>query len=316
MPTPVVLDERGFGDVTVTWETTSVPGSTAEQWADNEFGLLDKLDAALDADPPADLLLLVIGGNDLLGEVYDGYGNRLSIVQQQIRNRIVADVGEIVDHALAERSHLQVVIIGYGWCGRGVATRASGMGAHVTICEINPLRALEAVMDGFAVCPMAQAAEFGELFITVTGNKHVIRPEHFEKMRDGAVVCNSGHFDIEIDIPGLGRMAKTHTPDVRRHVDEFRLTNGRRIYLLAEGRLINLAAAEGHPASVMDMSFATQALTTEWVIKQGKLPVKVHDVPDEIEDWVSSLKLQSMSVSIDQLTKEQIAYLASSTEGT
>jgi len=172
-------------------------------------------------------------------------------------------------------------------------------------------------MDGFDVMPMAEAAKAGELFVTLTGNKHVIREEHFRVMKDRATVANSGHFDVEIDIPALKKLSKKVTRGVRNHVDEYTLKNNKRIYLLSEGRLINLAAAEGHPASVMDMSFATQALQVEYVIKkQGKLSVAVHDVPLEIEQQVSTLKLKSMSIGIDKLTAEQVAYLASSGEGT
>ena len=210
-----------------------------------------------------------------------------------------------------------VVIAGYGWCGRGVAMRARGAGAIVTITEIDPLKALEAAMDGFDVRPMSEAARIGEVFITVTGNKHVIRAEHFRVMKDGAIVCNSGHFDVEIDIPALTRMAKKVTRDVRPLVTEFLLPGHRRIYLLADGRLVNLAAATGHPASVMDMSFATQALTAEWIAQQRRpLPIAVHDVPKVIEEQVAKLKLQSMGVRIDRLTREQTLYLRSSGEGT
>jgi len=210
-----------------------------------------------------------------------------------------------------------VVIAGYGWCGRGVAMRARGAGAIVTITEIDPLKALEAAMDGFDVRPMSEAARIGEVFITVTGNKHVIRAEHFRVMKDGAIVCNSGHFDVEIDIPALTRMAKKVTRDVRPLVTEFLLPGSRRIYLLADGRLVNLAAATGHPASVMDMSFATQALTAEWIAQQRRpLPIAVHDVPKVIEEQVAKLKLQSMGVRIDRLTREQTLYLRSSGEGT
>jgi len=198
-----------------------------------------------------------------------------------------------------------------------VALRARGAGAQVTVTEIDPLKALEAVMDGFDVRPMDQAAAVGEVFITVTGNKHVIRSEHFKKMRDGAMVCNSGHFDVEIDIPALKKMSKSVVKDVRTNVDEYKVSDSKSIYLLAEGRLVNLAAATGHPASVMDMSFATQGLAAEWAHKQGKkLNLGVHDVPREIEDLVSKLKLESMSVKIDKLTKDQVEYLASSGEGT
>ncbi|MHC4285077.1 MAG: adenosylhomocysteinase, partial [Planctomycetota bacterium] len=192
-----------------------------------------------------------------------------------------------------------------------------GMGAIVIVTEVDAVKALEASMDGFAVMPMAQAARVGELFVTLTGNKSVIRAEHFRVMKDRAVVANSGHFNVELDIPGLKRLSKKVNRNVRNHVDEYILKNNRRIYLLAEGRLINLAAAEGHPASVMDMSFATQALEAEYVMKkQGKLAVAVHDVPIEIEQRVSKLKLKSMSIGIDKLTAEQIEYLASSGEGT
>ena len=211
----------------------------------------------------------------------------------------------------------KVVVAGYGWCGRGFAMRARGMGAIVIVTEVDAVKALEAAMDGFEVMPMAQAARVGELFVTLTGNKNVIRAEHFRLMKDRAVVANSGHFNVEIDIPALKKISKKVTRNVRNHVDKYVLKNNKTIYLLAEGRLINLAAAEGHPASVMDMSFATQALQAEYVIKkQGKLSIAVHDVPIEIERQVSRLKLKSMSIGIDKLTAEQIAYLATSGEGT
>ena len=211
----------------------------------------------------------------------------------------------------------RVVVAGYGWCGRGFAMRARGMGAIVIVTEIDAVKALEAAMDGFSVMPMAEAAKVGDLFLTLTGNKNVIREEHFRVMKDRAVVANSGHFNIELDIPALKKLSKKVIKNVRFCVDEYILKNNRRIYLLAEGRLINLAAAEGHPASVMDMSFATQALQAEYVIKhKDKLSVAVHDVPLEIEQQVSTLKLKSMSINIDKLTPEQIAYLASSGEGT
>jgi len=211
----------------------------------------------------------------------------------------------------------KVVVAGYGWCGRGFAMRARGMGAIVIVTEIDAIKALEAAMDGFEVMPMAQVAKVGELFVTLTGNKNVIRAEHFRVMKDRAVVANSGHFNVEIDIPALKKISKKVRRNVRRHVDEYILRNGKRIYLLAEGRLINLAAAEGHPASVMDMSFATQALEAEYVIKkQGRLSVAVHDVPIEIEWRVSMMKMKSMSIAIDKLTPEQVEYLASSGEGT
>ncbi len=211
----------------------------------------------------------------------------------------------------------KIVVAGYGWCGRGFAMRARGMGAIVIVTEVDAVKALEAAMDGFEVMPMAQAAKAGELFVTLTGNKNVIRAEHFRMMKDRAVVANSGHFNVELDIPALKRLSKKLNRRVRNHVDEYILKNNKRIYLLAEGRLINLAAAEGHPASVMDMSFATQALEAEYVMKkQGKLAVAVHDVPLEIEMRVGKLKLKSMSIGIDTLTAEQVDYLASSGEGT
>jgi adenosylhomocysteinase len=211
----------------------------------------------------------------------------------------------------------RVVVAGYGWCGRGVAMRARGAGALVTITEVEPLKALEAVMDGFDVRPMREAAAIGDVFITVTGNKHVLRAEHFRRMHDGAMVCNSGHFDVEIDIPALRKMSRKVIKDVRPLVDEYVISGRKSIYLLADGRLVNLSAATGHPASVMDMSFATQALAAEWCKQQGKrLKLGVHDVPRKIEDWVAKLKLQSMNVQVDRLTQEQVKYLSSSGEGT
>lgn len=211
----------------------------------------------------------------------------------------------------------KVVVAGYGWCGRGFAMRARGMGANVIVTEVDAIKALEASMDGFLVMPMAEAVKVGELFVTLTGNKNVIRTEHFRAMKDRAVVANSGHFNVELDIPGLKKLSKKVVRNVRHCVDEYVMKNNKRVYLLAEGRLINLAAAEGHPASVMDMSFATQALQAEYVVKnQSRLTVAVHDVPMGIEQQVSTLKLKSMSINIDKLTAEQIAYLASSGEGT
>jgi len=210
-----------------------------------------------------------------------------------------------------------VVTAGYGWCGRGFAMRARGMGANVIVTEIDPIKAIEAVMDGFRVMPMKEAAKIGDIFCTLTGNVNVIAPEHFAQMKDGAIVCNSGHFNVEINIPGLKEMAKTVNKEVRNFVDEYILENGHRIFLLAEGRLINLAAAEGHPACVMDMSFSTQALASEFcVMNKGKLKAKVYKVPQEIEETVSTLKLKSMGVKIDKLTPEQKKYLASWEEGT
>ena len=210
-----------------------------------------------------------------------------------------------------------VVACGYGMCGRGFATRARGMGANVIVTEINPLRALEAAMDGFLVMSMADAAPIGDLFCTLTGDMHVIRAEHFRKMKDGAIVCNSGHFNVELDLPALKKLARKVRRKVREHVDEYTLAGGGRVYLLADGRLINLAAAEGHPACVMDMSFATQALASEWVAgNRDKLSVKVHDIPSEIDEWVARLKLKSMGITIDRLTQEQKKYLRSWEMGT
>jgi adenosylhomocysteinase len=203
----------------------------------------------------------------------------------------------------------KVVVAGYGWCGKGVSLRARGLGAQVIVTEVSAIRALEACMDGFAVMPMAEAAKVGDVFITVTGNKHVIRHEHFLAMKDGAMVCNSGHFDIEIDLVALNKETVQYNPEVRNNVEEFRLKNGKRIYVIGGGRLVNLAAAEGHPASVMDMSFATQALATEYCVKnKGKLPIGVHEVPQEIEEFVASTKLASMGITIDEMTADQVKY--------
>ncbi|WP_457677661.1 adenosylhomocysteinase [Thermovibrio sp.] len=208
------------------------------------------------------------------------------------------------------------VVAGYGWCGKGVAMRAKGMGAEVIVTEVDPIKAIEARMDGFRVMPMVEAAKVGDFFCTVTGNIHVIRKEHFEVMKDGAIVCNSGHFNVEIDIPALEKMA-VKKEKIRPFVDEYTLKDGRRIYLLAKGRLVNLAAAEGHPASVMDMSFANQALSAEFLVKEGKkLEPKVYTVPEEIDRSVASLKLKAMGIEIDKLTEEQIEYLNSWEMGT
>ncbi|MGH7431204.1 MAG: adenosylhomocysteinase [Candidatus Methylomirabilales bacterium] len=209
-----------------------------------------------------------------------------------------------------------VVVSGYGWCGRGVATRAQGMGAHVIVTEIDPVRALEAVMDGFRVMPMREAVRVGEVFITVTGNTQVLRREHLQRMRDGAILCNAGHFNVEIDIKGLRSLAKKRRM-VREHVEEFTLRNGRRLYLLAEGRLVNLAAAEGHPASVMDMSFANQALSVQYAVQHAqRLANRVYPVPKAVDVQVARLKLTSMGVKVDSLTAEQQRYLRSWESGT
>jgi adenosylhomocysteinase len=208
------------------------------------------------------------------------------------------------------------VIAGYGWCGRGLASRARGMGADVIVTEIDPTKAIEAVMDGYRVMSMNEAAKIGDIFVTVTGNKNVLSREHFENMKNGAVVANSGHFNVEIDIPTLERMASSKR-QTREFVDEYALKDGRKIYLLGEGRLINLAAAEGHPASVMDMSFANQALCCEYLVKHHKsLERKVYSVPEDLDKKVARLKLESMGIKIDRLTPEQEEYLASWSEGT
>jgi len=208
------------------------------------------------------------------------------------------------------------VVAGYGWCGRGLAMRAKGMGARVIVTEVDPLRAIEAVMDGFDVMPMAEAAEVGQVFVTATGDKDVITGEHFERMQDGAIVANTGHFNVEIDIPAL-RAKATAPRETREFVEEFTLTDGRRIYLLAEGRLVNLSAAEGHPAQVMDMSFANQALASEYAVQhKGELEHKVYTVPEPIDKEIARLKLETMGVEIDRLTEAQVRYLSSWNEGT
>src|SRR5512144_2261942 len=209
-----------------------------------------------------------------------------------------------------------VVVAGYGWCGRGVAMRAKGHGAHVIVTEVDAMKALEAVMDGFQVRPMSRAAEVGDIFVTATGDKHVIAREHIDRLKDGAILANTGHFNVEIDIPALRSLA-TETREARTFVEEFTLADGRKVYLLAEGRLVNLAAAEGHPAQVMDMSFANQALAAEFVIQNAaSLERTVYDVPQEIDNEIARLKLATMGVAIDELSEEQAAYLASWDEGT
>ncbi|MEJ5227237.1 adenosylhomocysteinase [Thermodesulfovibrio sp.] len=208
------------------------------------------------------------------------------------------------------------VVCGYGWCGRGVAMRARGMGARVVVTEIDPLKALEAVMDGYDVMPIMDAAKIGDIFVTVTGNINVISEKVFTKMKDGAIVANTGHFNVEIDIEGLESISKGKRV-VRDFVEEYTLKDGRKIYLLAEGRLVNLSAAEGHPAAVMDMSFANQALSAEYIYKNGKkLEKKVYSVPEEIDREIARLKLETMGIKIDKLTKEQFKYLHSWQEGT
>jgi len=208
------------------------------------------------------------------------------------------------------------VVGGYGWVGRGVAMRARGLGSHVIVTEVDPMRALEAVMDGFEVLPMARAAEVGDIFCTATGDKNVVAREHMERMKDGAILCNTGHFNVEIEIPALRSLA-TETRQAREFVEEYTLADGRRLYLIADGRLVNLSAAEGHPAQVMDMSFANQALSAEYAVANaGSLERKVYPVPQEIDDEIARLKLETMGIDIDVLSEEQARYLRSWDEGT
>lgn len=225
-----------------------------------------------------------------------------------------------VDGIIRATNHLfagsTVVVAGYGWCGRGFAIRSAGMGAQVIVTEVDPVKGIEAAMDGFRVMPMAKAAPIGDLFVTLTGDINVIRPEHFTKMKDGAIVCNSGHFNVEIDLDGLKKISKS-ARNVRSFVEEFTLKSGRKINILGEGRLINLAAAEGHPAVVMDMSFANQALAAEYLVRLKKpLSKAVHVIPEKLDNLIAELKLKSMGIAIDRLTPEQKKYLASWEMGT
>ncbi|MEI3651732.1 MAG: adenosylhomocysteinase [Dolichospermum lemmermannii FEM_B0920] len=209
-----------------------------------------------------------------------------------------------------------IVVVGYGWCGKGTALRARGMGANVIVTEIDHIKAIEAVMDGFRVLPMAEAAPHGDIFITVTGNKHVVRGEHFDVMKDGAIVCNSGHFDLELDLKYLAANAK-EIKDVRPFTEEYKLTNGKSVVVLGQGRLINLAAAEGHPSAVMDMSFANQALAVEYLVKnKGSLAAGLHSIPRDVDEEIARLKLQAMGIFIDSLTADQIDYTNSWMSGT
>ena len=248
----------------------------------------------------------VIAVNDALTKhLFDNrYGTGQSTVDGIIRATNILMAG------------LNVVVAGYGWCGRGFAMRARGMGANVIITEIDPTKAIEALMDGFRVMSMLEAAQIGDLFVTLTGNKKVITREHFERLKSGAILANSGHFNVEIDLETLGRMASSRR-QVREYVEEFALRDGCRVCVLAEGRLINLAAAEGHPASVMDMSFANQSLAVEYLVKNySSLEQRVFPVPEELDKRVARMKLESMGVTIDRLTPEQEQYLASWAEGT
>ena len=253
------------------------------------------------------LKLPVIAVNDALTKhLFDNrYGTGQSTLDGIIR---------ATDVLLAGR---KVVVCGYGWCGKGVAMRAKGMGSHVIVTEIDPIKALEAAMDGFEVLEIGKAAHLGDIFVTVTGNINVVRGEHFAVMKDGAMVCNSGHFNVELALDQLAKQSETINKGIREFVDEYVQADGRRIYILGEGRLINLAAAHGHPASVMDMSFATQALATEWSLTQkATLQHRVYDVPRAVDDWVATLKLQTMGIAIDTLTEEQQKYLSSWEMGT
>ncbi|HEB84223.1 MAG TPA: adenosylhomocysteinase [Bacteroidetes bacterium] len=290
----------------VTYIHDKLPGQTAEMYGSMEETTTGVI--RLRAMERAGVLKVpVIAVND--AKTKNMFDNRYGTGQSTIDGIIRA-----TDILLAGKT---VVVAGYGWCGRGFADRCRGMGANVVVTEVDPIKALEAAMDGFRVMPMSEAAPIGDLFCTMTGNKHVIRGEHMVKMKDGAIIANSGHFDIEIDIPTMEKLAKRVNRDVRRNVDEYTMKNGHRLFLLAEGRLINLSAAEGHPASVMDMSFSTQALATEFMVKNGKtLENRVYDPPTEIEDRVSRHKLAAMGLEIDTLTEEQISYLSEWQEGT
>ncbi len=252
------------------------------------------------------LLFPIIAVNDALTKHFfdNRYGTGQSTIDGVLRATNILLAGAVV------------VVCGYGWCGRGVASRARGMGARVIVTEVDPLKALEAVMDGYEVIPSLQAAEIGDLFITVTGDINILGKEHFKVMKDGAILANSGHFNVEIDIQALESISKGKRK-IRDFVDEYLLEDGRKIYLLGEGRLINLAAAEGHPALVMDMSFANQALSVEYIFKHGKeLEKKVYPVPKEIDREIARLKLESMKIRIDTLTDEQKKYLSSWEMGT
>ncbi|MBU1202477.1 adenosylhomocysteinase [Patescibacteria group bacterium] len=284
--------------------------SKYKDWAPNIMGSMEETTTgvirlkALEAE--GNLQLPVIAVND--AQTKNMFDNRYGTGQSTVDGIIRA-----TDMLLAGK---YIVTAGYGWCGRGFAMRARGMGAKVIVTEVDKIKALEAAMDGFEVMPMKEAAKIGDLFCTLTGDLHVVRPEHFRLMKDGAMVCNSGHFDVEIDIQGLKKMASSVRKNVRNFVDEYKLGK-KRIYVLADGRLINLAAAEGHPASVMDMSFATQALASEHVVKNyKKMENKVYYVPQEIEQQVADLKLKSMNINIDSLTPEQEEYLSSWNLGT
>ncbi|MCD6341015.1 MAG: adenosylhomocysteinase [Desulfurococcales archaeon] len=252
------------------------------------------------------LLYPVIAVNDALTKyLFDNrYGTGQSTIDGILRATNILLAGKVV------------VVAGYGWVGRGIAMRARGMGARVIITEVNPVRALEAVMDGYEVMPMNEAAKVGDIFITATGNRDVIRIEHFELMKDGAILANAGHFNVEVSVSELEKIAVSKRT-IRRYVTEYTLRNGKKLYLIAEGRLVNLVAAEGHPSEVMDMSFANQAYSVKYLIEnKDKLPTKVYKVPDEIDEYIAKLKLESMGIKIDTLTEEQKKYLSNWQLGT
>lgn len=285
--------------------------SEYKAWAPNILGSMEETTTGVirlrALEKEGRLMLPVVAVNDAKTKnLFDNrYGTGQSTLDGIIRATDILVAGKTI------------IVAGYGWCGKGFTMRARGMGAKVIITEVDQIKALEATMDGLEVMPMLKAARIGDLFCTLTGNINVIGKEHFKLMKDGAIVCNSGHFDVEIDIKSLKQMAKKITRGVRNFTDQYTLKSGKIIYLLGEGRLINLAAAEGHPASVMDMSFATQSLAAEYVVKNyKKLGNKVYNVPENIEDWVARLKLKSMNINIDKLTKEQEKYLASWEIGT
>jgi adenosylhomocysteinase len=263
---------------------------------------------AMEADGALRFPIVAVNDADTKHMFDNRYGTGQSTLDGIIRATNVLLAGKVV------------VVAGYGYCGKGVSSRARGMGAQVVVCEVDPLRALEAVMDGFRVEPMMEAAREGDIFITVTGDRDVLRGEHFRVMKDGAILANSGHFDIEIDLHTLGELAEGRRREVRPFVEEFVVggdAGGRRLLVIAEGRLVNLGAAEGHPAAVMDMSFANQALCAEWVLSQrGKLETRVYDVPRDIDREIARVKLDTMSVEIDTLTPAQAEYLSSWTVGT
>src|SRR6266511_4169257 len=262
------------------------------------------IEAAVDHKPQ----LTMDDGADVIGVLHSHRREQLGDIIGATEETTTGGIIRATNVLLAGR---KFVVCGYGWCGRGVAMRARGMGSHVIVTEVDPLRALEAAMDGYEVLPMERAAQVGDIFVTATGDKSVITREHMLQMKDGAILANTGHFNVEIEIPALRSLA-VETRTFRQFVDEFKLEDGRRIYLIADGRLVNLSAAEGHPAQVMDMSFANQALSAEYVVGNAtSLERKVYPVPEDIDTEIARLKLETMNVAIDELTEEQAKYLAS-----